>query len=508
MSGSPLPHAASGALAVPTATDDAGTLPAASNPSMASTSVLKPTSPSHPATTSRSELSSAAHVTLAVPGERRILAEDSQWNLAMVEPLTTLCVRAIVENFETRPILDGLPRKYRARVLSSISVDLPLPKIVSLIPDDAEERGLNSPGYWRRRTAAHFPDADAARHGGKWKTVYCERTMEAAVAAYVPGRGGELALGALARAVSACVVRLHVDQLLPDAVAGDPNERKATDAHPDHVDPELLVVGLDQLKHVALYYGVKDVGMKFEWYWYGMSSNDAVRLARALRKCAWTHLTLSRCGIDDSKIAALCDGLKDHKALVYLKLDHNKISDTGASPLATVLASPHSRLAHLDLGNNRIGALGAAYLAKALATNTALQTLILRLNPLGNDGAFILAYALLTHHHTLKSLDLAATNMGASALQQVAALVAADAVEALDVSSNAFGGTAGGNGGGEGGSEKAADRDRVVDALGKAVWTSVQASQTLKALDLRVTDLPEGVVRAVQAALQQRATAG
>jgi hypothetical protein len=34
-------------------------------------------------------------------GNRRIIAEDPEWNLAAIERLTTLCLNMIVKNFES-----------------------------------------------------------------------------------------------------------------------------------------------------------------------------------------------------------------------------------------------------------------------------------------------------------------------------------------------------------------------------------------------------------------------
>ena len=60
-------------------------------------------------------------------------------------------------NTTDRPLLAGLPAKYRSRVLTGISVDIPLLKVVGVIPDDAQPPSGAPPlkhGYWRRRSAA------------------------------------------------------------------------------------------------------------------------------------------------------------------------------------------------------------------------------------------------------------------------------------------------------------------------------------------------------------------
>ncbi|KAI8843930.1 hypothetical protein BJ741DRAFT_589591 [Chytriomyces cf. hyalinus JEL632] len=83
--------------------------------------------------------------------QRRCIAEDKEWNLALVEKLSELCLRVVVANFEKSPKLNGIPSKHRERVLSSISINLPLTIAAPLIPDES---------YWKRRAAAHFKNCD------------------------------------------------------------------------------------------------------------------------------------------------------------------------------------------------------------------------------------------------------------------------------------------------------------------------------------------------------------
>ncbi|KAJ3130579.1 Kinesin-associated protein 3, partial [Physocladia obscura] len=84
--------------------------------------------------------------------QRRCIAEDKDWNLALVEKLSELCLRVIVVNFEkSNKFLNGIPQKYRDRVLGSISVALPLSIAAPLIPDES---------YWKRRATAQFKNCD------------------------------------------------------------------------------------------------------------------------------------------------------------------------------------------------------------------------------------------------------------------------------------------------------------------------------------------------------------
>ncbi|KAJ3264745.1 T-complex-associated testis-expressed protein 1, partial [Borealophlyctis nickersoniae] len=142
--------------------------------------------------------------------QRRIIAEDPEWNLAPVEKLSELCVRVIVANFEKTPLLTGIPTKYRDRVLSSISVTLPLPIAAPLIPDEP---------YWHRRATSAFKLCDPDAHGKSWKRLFFELHIRNAVEQFVPKREGgveeELRLVEELKLAAPFVVGLEVGQLRP-----------------------------------------------------------------------------------------------------------------------------------------------------------------------------------------------------------------------------------------------------------------------------------------------------
>jgi hypothetical protein len=214
-------------------------------------------------------------------------------------------------------------------------------------------------------------------------------------------------------------------------------------------------------------------------------------------------------------------------------LDNNHISDNGAKALSDVLEHNSLALERLDLSNNQIGPLGASYLARSLYSNIKLKSLSLRLNPLGNDGAFVLAYALkspkritelaklfqslsltsdgsnanskplenmindliLSRVPPFSYLNLCSTGMGPSAMEQFMLLVEADGIESLDLSCNAFAmhdhELKPEDHANEVTSPGAVDasylpeREKLVENLGKTVWNSVQLSKViLHSIDL------------------------
>ncbi|KAJ3089631.1 T-complex-associated testis-expressed protein 1 [Quaeritorhiza haematococci] len=132
--------------------------------------------------------------------QRRIIAEDPEWNLAPVEKLSELCIRAIVANFQTSPILKGLPRRYRDKILGSIATNLPLSITAPLVPDDtvvvsptssfvsSEKKGglLYESNYWKRCALQRFHNCDPARHGGSWKRLFFELHTRQLIEGFVP----------------------------------------------------------------------------------------------------------------------------------------------------------------------------------------------------------------------------------------------------------------------------------------------------------------------------------
>ncbi|KAI9328525.1 hypothetical protein BDR26DRAFT_53447 [Obelidium mucronatum] len=106
--------------------------------------------------------------------QRRCIAEDKEWNLALVEKLSELCLRVIVSNFEhSHKFLNRIPTKHRERVLSSISVNLPLAIAAPLIPDES---------YWKRRATAHFKNCDPS----------CSANLSKSIGNGIGGFGGGL----------------------------------------------------------------------------------------------------------------------------------------------------------------------------------------------------------------------------------------------------------------------------------------------------------------------------
>lgn len=419
------------------------------------------------------------------PKGRRIIAEESKWNLAAVEPLKKICLDRFIANFCTTPCLKGIPAKFRANIVSRIAIDIPVESVIGVVPDEE---------YWKRRSLAELTNCDVSAHGNSWLRLYCERTLSAKIAELVPAVGQESQLYVFLALFSPYVVKLNIPQLQPRT---DYPERKATDPNPDRMNPELLVQYLENLRHVSLYYGLNNIGIDFEWHLFGMTVNDSVMLSKALQKSKWESLSLSKCGIDDSKVGNICQGLHGHLYLKRLDLSHNKITDSGAVQIAALLDSGVV-LEELDLTNNRIKALGAAHISRVLLKskkkNTQkLKKLSLRLNPLGNEGCYILAHAIIECKESLDKLDFCCTGMGITALQNFSKLIKADLVKKLNISCNKFA---------KNKVSEAQEVDEVPETIALDLKDSVAASKLIETIDLRATDISSKIVREISCLLK------
>ncbi|XP_028902948.1 dynein regulatory complex subunit 5 [Ornithorhynchus anatinus] len=353
---------------------------------------------------------------------RRIIAEDPEWSLAIVPPLSELCIQHIVENFERNPILEHLLPGHRRKVLERLSPNLPLAVTANLVDDE---------GYWCRCCSRRWPVCRVSFYGSSWKRLFFERHLESVLTHFIPGTGDPDQVRGLLPLCRAYVRRLILDQLPPPVrqASPGPDDGDASDSGSedsldelarDHLDLGEVVAGLDRLEELHLVYGVRDCGMNFEWNLFLFTHRDCRSLAGALKACRTLKvLKLTRSRVTDEKARILVHGLLDHPALEELDLSHNLIGDRGARAVAKLLN--HSRLRALNLSNNRVRAPGAQALARALAHNTTLTSLNLRLNRIEDEGGQALAHALQTND-TLVVLHLGSNELSeptATLLSQV-----------------------------------------------------------------------------------------
>jgi len=110
-------------------------------------------------------------------------------------------------------------------------------------------------------------------------------------------------------------------------------------------------------------------------------------LTRALgTQCYVRYINLQSCGINDEFLANLIDAVKGYQRLELLDLSSNNFGTEGCKILSTLIKDANSSLCTLALDRNSIDNNGATILANALVNNTHLEELHLDGNQIAKDG--------------------------------------------------------------------------------------------------------------------------
>ncbi|KAJ3276113.1 T-complex-associated testis-expressed protein 1 [Terramyces sp. JEL0728] len=457
--------------------------------------------------------------------ERRIISEDCEWNLAPVEKLTVLCLKAIVKNFERSPDLYTLPAKHREAVINSISIDLPLSIAGPIIPDE---------DYWKRRSKTRFVYASVASHGNSWKRLFFELHLKEVIEKFTPSTDAAIMGNSMKSLIEELktgapfVETLKLGQLRPITIVPKGDEEKIpADAlkllegkkeEPlDHLNLGQILLHLDKLKDISIYYGVIDCGINFSWALFGMTMKDTIGLAQGLPSLNLVRLVIQASGVDDDRCRLISHALYNNSTLKYLDLSHNQIRDSGARGLAKLLSGPKSNIETLILSNNQISNEGVRCIGKALQVNNTLLSLDLRLNHLYDYGGHLL-FLCLIKNKTLAQLDVSGNGLEHRSVAALAGLLKQNLPKLvkLDVSCNRLG---------EYGNEKPTsplekisqsnsnlldipklgDVQKINDASGKVLFEAISQNKVISfnyqyicSFDLRTTGISPEYLVAVQ----------
>jgi len=137
-------------------------------------------------------------------------------------------------------------------------------------------------------------------------------------------------------------------------------------------------------------------------------------------------LDLASNGIGVAGAAKLAELLTVSTALIKLDLTANKLGSKGTETLVGGLSGESSKLAAISLRENDIDQAGARAIAKALQSNSAIVTLWLGKNKIGDEGTIALVEALLAAKHTSKVayFDLHKNNITKVGIASLTTLVA------------------------------------------------------------------------------------
>ncbi|XP_065888616.1 dynein regulatory complex subunit 5-like [Dysidea avara] len=406
---------------------------------------------------------------------RRIIAEDPEWNLETVSPLTELCIQHLVRSFNERPVLKELLPKHQTLLLSILPTKTPISITGPLIEEET---------FWERCCKTRWDLCDVSCYDNCWKRMYFERHLEDTLEKFVPPDLSSSMHGdsmkeilALLDLCNPFVKRLDIKQLLPnDRMGGTAEEEdteslselSATHKVKDHLDIQYLTKHMSNLEELCVCYRVKNCGMNFEWMLFQFTPTDCKNLCQAVKssKCLQT-LRLHHSQVSDDQARQLISYLLDHPVLKELELSHNKLGD-GAGRALSKLLNGHSNLHTLDVSNNCIGGQGGIAIGHALANNTHLVCLNLRLNRLGDEGGQAIIKNMIKNK-TLYTLNLASndiTESTAAVLSEM--LILNTTLTGLILSCNKIG-----------------------EAGGRALQEGMEENKTMLQLDLRLTDISQ-----------------
>ena len=227
--------------------------------------------------------------------------------------------------------MNGLPAKYKDKLVALLSIDIALPVAANVIHNEP---------YWKRRAQGKFKLCKVSEHNNSWKQLFFEEYIQELIEAYVPKTSGkdeilEKVLQDLNIAAD-YVEKLDIRQLRPTEppelnpksnndflLEGkeQPKELiiKANDPPPDHFDVTLIFQEFYKLKDLTLFYGVLDCGINFNWAYFGMTLIDCQRLADSLRKnLVLTSLSIRSSCIDDDKCRILAESISKNSTLKHL----------------------------------------------------------------------------------------------------------------------------------------------------------------------------------------------
>jgi len=398
---------------------------------------------------------------------RRVIAEDEEWNLSTIPLLKDLTIDHIVKNFKNNPILLSLNPRDKVSVLERISISIPLKITAHLIHDES---------YWKRCCLLKYKGFDVSMHNGSWKRMFFEKHLQHVIENFVPE---QTELSVVDEAFDTCktyVRKLLINQLLPPSkevkkyedILSETSAMSLSSESPvvDHFSFEGYLDKLPFLEELEIQYGVRGVGMNFEWSLYQFTLRDCTSLANCLRKCVnLSTLCLHECKIDDEKVRVLIKRLLNHPSLRKLDLSHNSISDRGTRGIAKLINNFCPKLEVVILRNNLIRVQGAKVLAWALQKTETLKELDLRLNRVEDEGGQAIMLSLI-QNQSLRKLYLSSNDLSETTAAAFCQLLQENKVlQDVDLSGN-----------------------RIGPDGGKQIEEGMECNNSMINLDLRLTD--------------------
>uniref|UniRef100_A0A1B0BF68 Uncharacterized protein n=1 Tax=Glossina palpalis gambiensis TaxID=67801 RepID=A0A1B0BF68_9MUSC len=332
------------------------------------------------------------------------------------------------------PILEEVPRKEdRNYIVNNLDVNLPLKILSSRIQDEFFWRKIyqhrwktlyykkynnnaEQPHHHQHRHQANTNETKGKKATRKpWINIYMERHLEEFIENVTTTDYEQENVQATLDICATYINQLEINYL-----------QTSMDGQHDHIPLDFILSNLPELHTLRLTYCTKTIGMNFYLGCNVLSQRDTLLLARGLSRC---HELLYFCfhntKLEPHQLRLFAHSLdKGCHHLNTLALPHCALGDEGIRQFLDACHSESfSTLKCLDLTNNKLSAEGA-YILSGVIKDLSLEELILRLNPIGSNGATTIlsildclpiknldiSGCLLTHSITKSFMQLVVTN--------------------------------------------------------------------------------------------------
>ncbi|KNC28146.1 hypothetical protein FF38_04391 [Lucilia cuprina] len=421
-----------------------------------------------------------------IHGKSLNYTEDLETNTNQIKTLRHLVLDTILDNWSDNPIFKEIERQEdRNYILSNLNVNLPLKILSSYIQDDF---------FWRK----------SYQH--RWKTLYymsyTYQTQPPTISTFSP-RASPTTTKPLQQQQYAVVkekckktkpwiniyMERHLQEFIENLTTTDYDQERvqatldicamyinqleinylqpSMDGQNDHIPLDFILRNLPELHTLRLTYCTKTIGTHYYLGCNMLSRRDASLLARGLQQC---HELVNFC-LHNTKLEPYQLGLfaysldKGCHYLSALSLEHCSLGDEGIREfLSSCNKESFGTLKYLDLTNNKITSEGAYYLSKVLKS-LSLEKLILRLNPIGSEGAASIFGSL--DDLPLTDLDMAGCSLDDTITKLFMQLIIQNkTLWSIDISNNCLG-----------------------QDFGKHLFKVIGFNKTLKYMNLRNTGL-------------------
>ncbi|XP_037038153.1 dynein regulatory complex subunit 5 [Bradysia coprophila] len=357
-------------------------------------------------------------------------AINLDWDANNIDSLRIMCIKSIAEHWQEYPIFSDIPNvEDRNYLLDIVDTQIPIGILASHIAEDV---------FWRRCFTDKWTNFHPSVVDKPWITIFMEKYFSEIIERLKPGQYNEEEMQNILDVCAPHLVTLRTNELQP-----------ALDDENNHIPFDFILSNLPQLKYIDLTFDLKSIGQNFYLHCSSISRNDIQSLASGIKKCYELvgfrihcnklepymlqllahaldkgstdieNLTFSNCGCGDMGLVAFLDIL-NHESFPNLKclvLTNNNFTQEGIIELAEVIKTRNIQT--LDLRMNPIGCDGAAAIFGIMLQGTPIQHLNLAGCSITDEIEPLLILFLETNR-IVRRLNLSSNNLGVDLGERIA----------------------------------------------------------------------------------------